>query len=57
MLDTWVNQPNVMEDSHTFLAITPDEIYKLQFDDLDESWTPFTLLFFFSLLLKPLLFW
>lgn len=37
MLGTGVNEPNVKEDSHTFLGITHDEIHKLNFDDLDES--------------------
>ena len=29
MFGTWENEPNTMEDFHTFLGITPDEILKL----------------------------
>ena len=29
MYGTWVNEPNIMEDSHTFLGITLNEIHNL----------------------------
>ena len=53
MFDMWVSKPNVMIDPHIFLGIIPDEIHRLNFDDLDESWTLFSFLLFFLFSQNP----
>ena len=49
MIDMWVNEPNIVQDSHTFLRITPDKIHRKSSNVLGNFAFPLLLSFAFFL--------
>lgn len=50
MLGTWVNKLNIVQDSHTFLGITPKKIHTQISNVLDDFFISFLFFSFFSFL-------